>query len=92
MSEDEPSEIERHKNAARIAIINLGEVGAQRDALAKTLAGCLDLITSLMGDLRAAGVAPSVVSVVAKAKFDAEIRQILARYGQNLPAEKEASR
>jgi hypothetical protein len=39
-----------------------------------------------MDDLNAAGVAPSIVSVVAKTKFDAEIRGILARCGA-LPAE-----
>jgi hypothetical protein len=83
------AELERVKHSARIAISNLAEVCEQRDALAKTLSGCLDLVTHLMGDLTAAGVTPSMVAVVAKAKLDAEMRQILARYGASLPTQEE---
>jgi hypothetical protein len=81
------AKIARLEKAAEVASYNIIELSAQRDMLAKSLGGALDLVNHLMADLRHAGVTPTMPAVVAKAKLDVEMRALLARYGSSLPSE-----
>lgn len=77
--QEDAAKLARTEAALRIATRNLAEINDQRDMLAKSLAGALDLVNHLIDDLRHAGIQPSVTAVVAKAKLDAEMRALLAR-------------
>lgn len=80
-------QVKRLEHSAQTASFNIIELSALRDMMSKSLAGALALVESLMSDLRHANVSPGVASVVAKTKFDYELRQILAKYGSQLPSE-----
>jgi len=75
--DDLTAEIKRRDEALRIAGINIVRLNDERAKLTAVLYTGTMLIDTLLGDMHAAGIEPSVALQAAKSSFDSEMKQLL---------------